>query len=102
MFYEVCKVIVKTRVCADGTREVTVKVDEVTEKTRVSIDKTTVLFVGTRRVIDRITDLFYKTRELIEETSTRQTKYRKPTITADLVTERKSEPVDKIPDPTFV
>jgi hypothetical protein len=102
MFYEVSKVTIKTRVCADETRMETVKVSEVTEKTRVLIDKTTVLFVGTRRVIDRISDLFYETQELIIETSTRQIKFRNPTITADLVTERKSEPVDKTSDLTFV
>ena len=98
MFYEVSKVIVKTRVCANETRMETVKVSEVTDETRVLIDKITLLFIGTRRVIDRITDLFYETRELIIETPTRQIKYCKPTITAVLGTQRKSEPPDKTPD----
>ena len=98
MFYKVSRVIVKTRVCADETRVETVKVSEIADGTRVLIDKTTVLFFATRRVIDRITDLFYETRELIIETPTRQIKYCKPTITAVLGTQRKSEPPDKTPD----
>lgn len=102
MFYEVSKVIVKTRVCANETRMETVKVSEVTDETRVLIDKITLLFIGTRRVIDRITDLFYETRELIMETPTRQIKYRNPTITADLVTEGKAKQIDKTQYTNFV
>jgi hypothetical protein len=102
MFYEVSKVIVKTSV-------ETVKVNEVTDETRVLIDKSTVLFVGTRRVIDRITALLYETRDMIEETPTRQIKrstyqikYCKPTITADLVTEGTTKQPDKTQYTNFV
>lgn len=76
MFYEVSRVIVKTRVRADGTRMETVEVSEVTDGIRVLIDNTTVLFVGTRRVIDRITDLFYETRDVTEYSCIREKCFR--------------------------